>query len=74
MSSNCGQINLLKDDSGEIAELLRMGIPESAILRYIAQAHEDKSKGKALKALLADRSLTSEQVEFVKSVLNQIPL
>ena len=74
MSSREHRLKILKDESGDLAKVVRMGITESEILRYIVQAHEDQSREKALNALLAGRSLTNEQLEFVKIVLSRFPL
>ena len=65
---------ILKDESGDIARLVKMGITESAILKYIVRTHEDKSKERALKALLAGRSLTQEQIDYITSVLDRFPV
>lgn len=74
MSSNDKSVKVLRDGSGDIAKVVRMGIPESAILAYIVHAHDDQSREKALQDLLVGRSLASEQIEYLKTVLNRFPL
>ena len=51
-----------------------MGITESEILRYIVQARESQSREKALQGLLAGRSFSDEDAEFVKTVLYRFSL
>lgn len=65
---------ILKDGDGDIAKLGAMGITEYEVIRYIVGAHESKSREKALTGLLAGRSLTKDQVEFVKRVLDRFPV
>ena len=74
MSSNRNSVKILKDESGDLAKIVAMGIPESEILGYLVHAHEEQSREKALKTLLAGHSLTGEQVEFVKTVMSRFPL
>ena len=68
------EVRMLKDESGDLAKLVRMGITEAEILTYIVRAHEDRSRDQALNALLAGRSFTHEKLDFVKIVLNRFSL
>lgn len=65
---------ILKDPTGEIAKLRKMGITDFAIITYVVRVHEGQSKKRALDALLQGRdSLTEEQRQFVRGVLNRFP-
>ncbi|MBZ5577064.1 MAG: hypothetical protein LAP40_10940 [Acidobacteriia bacterium] len=66
---------LLKDPTGEIAELRKMGITDYAIITYVVRVLEGQSKEQALTALLEGRrSLRQEQKEIVRTVLNRLPI
>lgn len=62
---------ILKDPTGEIAKLRKMGITDFAIITYIVRVHEGQSKKRALDALLHGRDLTEEQSQFVRVALNR---
>ena len=65
---------ILKDPTGEIAKLRKMGITDFAIITYVVRVHEGQSRKRALDALLQGRdSLTEEQRQFVRGVLNRFP-
>ena len=64
---------ILKDPSGDIAKLRKMGITDYAIITYVVRVQEGKPRDAALRALLQGRSLSSTQVEFVRTVLDKFP-
>lgn len=63
---------ILRDPSGEIDKLQKMGITNSAILAYVKRIREGKNKEEALLALLRGRSLNSQQVTFVREALDRL--
>jgi hypothetical protein len=64
---------ILKDPTGDIAKLRKMGITDFAIITYVVRVQEGQSKMIALDALLQGRHLTEEQKQFVRAVLNRFP-
>ena len=65
---------ILKDTTGDIARLRKMGITDYAIITYVVRVQEGQPKDKALRALLQGRaSLTDEQKQFVRTVLDRFP-
>lgn len=65
---------ILKDHAGEVAKLRKLGISEYAITTYVIRVQEGQSRTTALDALLQGRhSLTDEQKQQVRSVLNGLP-
>ncbi len=65
--------DFLKDPTGDIAKLRKMGITDYAIITYVVRVQEGKSKEEALRGLLLGRSLTSAQIEFIRRVLESFP-
>jgi hypothetical protein len=66
--------DFLNDPTGEIAILRKMGITDYAVSTYVVRVQEGKSKEEALKGLLQGRSLTPDQVRFVRTVLERFPV
>jgi len=64
----------LKDKTGAIAKLRKMGITDFAIITYIVRVEDGQPKDKALRGLLQGRSLSAEQELFVRTVLDRIPI
>lgn len=65
---------LLKDPTGEIARLRKMGITDYAIITYVVRVLDGQSREQALSALLEGRgSLSEEQKQFVRTVLSRLP-
>lgn len=64
---------ILKDPTGDFARLRKMGITDYAIITYVVRVQEGKSRDEALQGLLQGRSLTADQVEFVRRVLERFP-
>jgi hypothetical protein len=62
---------ILKDPSGDIAKIRKMGITEFAIITYIVRVQGGQSKEAALNGLLLGRSLTEHQAQFVRGVLDR---
>lgn len=65
---------ILRDPSGEIAKLRKMGITDYAIITYVVRVQEGHPKETALQALLRGRSLTNRQAEQVRAVLDRFPI
>ena len=66
--------DILKDPTGDIAKLRKLGITDHAIIAYVVHVQEGQPKDKALGALLQGRSLTEEQIALVRNVLNGFPI
>lgn len=67
--------NFLKDPTGEITRLRKLGITDHAIITYVVRVREGRSKEKALRALLLGRSsLTEEQKQVVQNILHNLPI
>lgn len=66
--------DILQDPSGEIGNLRKMGITNAAILAYVRRVREGKNKEEALLALLRGRSLSSQQVSFVREAVERLPI
>jgi hypothetical protein len=65
----------LKDPNGDIARLRDMGITDYAIITYIVRIREGQSKERALRGLLQGRrSLSVEQRQLVRTILNALPI
>ena len=65
---------LLKDPTGEISELRKMGITDYAIMTYMVRVLDGQSKDDAIDALLVGRQfLTDDQKNFVRTVLSRLP-
>ena len=74
MSENPSELGdeLLKDPSGDIAKLRKIGITDYAVMTYLVRTREGKSREEAMRALLQGRSLSGEQLEFVRGVLERL--
>jgi len=66
--------DFLKDPNGDINKLRRMGITDFAIITYVMRTQQGKSEEEAFRGLLLVRSLTPDQIEFVRKVLITVPL
>ena len=65
----------LKDPTGGITRLRKLGITDHAIITYVVRVREGRSKEKALRGLLQGRSsLTEEQKELVRSILQNLQI
>ena len=62
---------ILKDTSGDVAKILKMGITEFAIITYVMRVQDGQSNKRALDALLEGRSLSRRQLRFVRTVLSR---
>ena len=65
---------ILKDPTGDITKLRKMGITDYAIITYVVRVREGKSKQDALRGLLVGRSLDENQVQFVREALDRFPI
>lgn len=65
---------ILKDATGDIAKLRRLGVTDFAIITYIVRVREGQPRDQAVRALLEGRSLTGEQEDLVRSVVSRLPL
>ena len=65
---------ILKDKTGDIAKLRKMGITDFAIITYVVRVQDGQSKEEALRGLLLGRSLSGEQELLVRAALNRIPI
>lgn len=65
---------ILKDKTGDIAKLRKMGITDFAIITYIVRVQDGLSRQEALRGLLEGRSLSPQQVESVRTVLERIEI
>lgn len=65
---------ILKDKTGDIAKLRKMGITDFAIITYVVRVQDGQSKGMALRSLLQGRSLNADQELFVRRVMDRIPI
>jgi hypothetical protein len=65
---------ILKDKTGDIAKLRKMGITDFAIITYVVRVQDGQPKDEALRGLLQGRSLSAEQELFVRIVLDRIPI
>ena len=72
----------MKDDIGEriqkyfgsdISRMRLLGITKSAVATYVLRVQGGWSKEAALRALLQGRRLVSNDVQFVRSVLDRLP-
>jgi hypothetical protein len=66
--------DFLKDPNGDINRLRKMGITDFAVITYVIRMQQGKSEEEAFRGLLSGRSLTPDQVEFVRQVLATFPL
>lgn len=64
----------LKDPSGDIAKLRKMGVTDFAVITYMVRVSEGTPKAQAQHALLQGRSLSKEQADFVRGVLERLPI
>ena len=60
---------ILRDKTGDIAKLRKLGITDFAIITYMVRVADGKSRDEALRGLLVGRSLTRDEVEFVRRVI-----
>ena len=67
-------LELLKDRTGEIAALRKMGITDYAIMTYLVRVGEGLSRAEALRGLLEGRNLPTEQAMFIRTVLERFPI
>lgn len=65
---------ILKDPTGDIGKLREMGITDFALITYVVRVEDGKSEEAALQGLLQGRSLTSDEVHFVRRVLERYPI
>lgn len=65
---------ILKDPTGEIAKLRKMGITDYAIITYVVRVREGQSRERALRALLQGRRLNEEQKQSVRAILSRFPI
>lgn len=65
---------ILKDPTGDIARLRKMGITEFALITYVVRVQHGEPREEALRGLLLGRSLNAEQELFVRIVLDRIPM
>ena len=65
--------DFLRDPTGDIAKLRKMGITDYAIITYAVRVQEGKSTEDALQGLLFGRSLMPAQIAFVRRVLSYFP-
>lgn len=65
---------ILKDKTGDIAKLRKIGITDFAIITYIVRVQDGLSREEALRGLLEGRSLSPEQVLLVRAVLERIEI
>lgn len=65
---------ILKDKTGDIAKLRKMGITDFAIITYLVRVQEGQPKEKALHGLMLGRSINPEQELFVRTVLDRFPI
>lgn len=63
---------ILKDRTGDIARLRRLGITDFALRTFLVQVEEGQPREQALRALLEGRPLTSEEKNLVRGVLNRL--
>ena len=65
---------LLKDPTGEISELRKMGITDYAIMTYVVRVLDGQPKNDAIDGLLLGRQfLTEDQKNFVRTFLTRLP-
>jgi hypothetical protein len=65
---------ILKDPSGDIAKIRKMGITDFAIITYFVRVQDGQSKEAALRGLLLGRSLMEDQAQFVRDVLDRFKI
>jgi hypothetical protein len=65
---------ILKDKTGDIAQLRKMGITDFAIITYFVRVQHGQPKDEALRGLLQGRSQSAEQRNFVRIVLDRLPI
>ena len=58
----------------DVAKMRLLGITRYAITIYIRCVESGQPKESAINALLQGRTLNPEQVEFVRSVLDRLPM
>jgi hypothetical protein len=63
----------LKDPSGDIARLRKLGITDFAIMTYLVRVQEGQPHEQAFDALIAGRSLAEDQKQTVRNVLSRFP-
>src|SRR5690349_15611688 len=65
---------ILKDPSGDVAKVRKMGITDFAIITYVMRVQEGQTREKALAGILHGRSLSGAQIAFVRQVLARFPI
>ena len=60
--------------ASDLGELRLLGIGKYAISTYVQRVRGGQSKESALNAVLQGRTLGQEQVKFVRSVLDRLPM
>ena len=65
---------ILKDKTGDIAKLRKMGITDFAIITYVVRVQDGQPREEALRGLMLGRSLSVEQELLVRAVLERIPI
>lgn len=66
--------DLLRGAVADIDKLRKIGITDFAIITYAMLLKSGQTHEYALEDLLRGRSLTGEQIEFVRNVLRQISI
>ena len=63
---------ILKDSTGDITRLRRLGITDFALMRFVVHVREGKPREQALRVLLNGRSLTRREKDLVRSVVDRL--
>ena len=58
----------------DVPTLRLLGITNYAIRNYVQRVRRGQSKESAMNAVLRGRTLDSEQIQFVRSVLDRLPI
>lgn len=66
--------DILKDSTGDIAKLRRLGITDSALMTFLVRVRDGQPRDQAMKALLNGRSLSREDKDLVRAVLDRLPI
>jgi len=58
----------------DFAKLRLLGITKHAIYTFVRRVQEGQSKASALNGVLQGRTLDEEQLQYVRSVLDRLPI